>query len=96
MRIEVAEVLSRIDRATAQTTLAESSLAASGSERIELLYKLAGSARRYGNLLNGPLTEQLVQLSATGDDQEATAAATVIGALGVSESDLVRLILAGQ
>ncbi|MCA9271860.1 MAG: hypothetical protein KDA31_02325 [Phycisphaerales bacterium] len=96
VRIEVAEVLSRIDRATAQTTLAESSLAASGSERIELLYKLAGSARRYGNLLNGPLTEQLVQLSATGDDQEATAAATVIGALGVSESDLVRLILAGQ
>ena len=96
VRVEVAEVLSRIGRANAQTTLAEASLAASGSERIELLYKLAGSARRYGNLLNAPLTEQLVQLSATGDDQEATAAATVIGALGVSESDLVRLILAGQ
>ncbi|MFI4870723.1 MAG: hypothetical protein ACIARQ_02835 [Phycisphaerales bacterium JB061] len=96
VRVEVAEVLSRIGRSNAQTTLAEASLAASGSERIELLYKLAGSARRYGNMLNGPLTEQLVQLSATGDDQEATAAATVIGALGVSESDLVRLILAGQ
>lgn len=96
VRVEVAEVLSRIGRTNAQTTLAEASLAASGSERIELLYKLAGSARRYGNMLSNPLTEQLVQLSATGDDQEATAAATVIGALGVSESDLVRLILAGQ
>jgi len=96
VRVEVAEVLSRIGRTSAQTTLAEASLAASGSERIELLYKLAGSARRYGNMLSNPLTEQLVQLSATGDDQEATAAATVIGALGVSESDLVRLILAGQ
>lgn len=96
VRVEVAEVLSRIGRSNAQTTLAEASLAASGSERIELLYKLAGSARRYGNMLSNPLTEQLVQLSATGDDQEATAAATVIGALGVSESDLVRLILAGQ
>lgn len=96
IRTEVAEVLSRIGRDTAQSTLAESALAASGSERIELLYKLAGSARRYGNMISGPLTDQIVQLSATGDDQEATAAATVIGALGVPQSDLVRLILAGQ
>lgn len=96
VRIEVAEVLSRISRPNAQSTLAEAALAASGSERIELLYKLAGSARRFGNQINGPLTEQLVQLSATGDDQEATAAATVIGALGLPQSDLVRLILAGQ
>ncbi len=96
VRIEVAEVLSRITRPTAQSTLAEASLAASGSERIELLYKLAGSARRYGNQISAPLTQQIVELSATGDDQEATAAATVIGALGVSQNDLVRLILAGQ
>lgn len=96
VRIEVAEVLSRISRENAQATLAEAALAASGSERIELLYKLAGSARRYGNMISGPLTEQLVQLSATGDDQEATAAATVIGALGLPQNDLVRLILAGQ
>lgn len=96
IRIEVAEVLSRIGRGNAQTTLAEAALAAGGSERIELLYKLAGSARRYGNLLSEPLTDQIVELSATGDDQEATAAATVIGALGVPQNDLVRLILAGQ
>ena len=42
------------------------------------------------------MVEQLVELSATGEDDEATAAATVIGALGLPQSDLVRLILAGQ
>jgi len=42
------------------------------------------------------LVEQLVELSATGDDDEATAAAAVIGALGLPQSEMVRLILAGQ
>jgi len=96
VRLEVAEVLSRIGRPSAQAMLAEASLAASGTERIDLLGKLAGSARRFGNQINGVLVEQLVELSATGDDDEATAAAAVIGALGLPQSEMVRLILAGQ
>jgi hypothetical protein len=96
VRLEVAEVLSRISRASAQSMLAEASLAASGTERIDLLDKLAGSARRFGNQLDTVLVGQLVELSATGDDDEATAAATVIGALGLPQSEMVRLILAGQ
>ncbi len=96
VRLEVAEVLSRISRSSAQSILAESALAASGTERIDLLGKLAGSARRFGNQLDTVHVEQLVELSATGDDDEATAAATVIGALGLPQSEMVRLILAGQ
>ncbi|RNC81134.1 MAG: HEAT repeat domain-containing protein [Phycisphaera sp.] len=96
VRLQVAEVLSRIGRSSAQATIAEAALAASGTERVDLLGKLAGSAKRYGNQLDAPMIEQLVELSATGEDDEATAAATVIGALGLPQSDLVRLILAGQ
>lgn len=96
VRLQVAEVLSRIGRSTAQSTIAEAALAANGTERVDLLGKLAGSAKRFGNQLDASMVEQLVELSATGEDAEATAAATVIGALGLPQSDLVRLILAGQ
>ncbi|HED53763.1 MAG TPA: hypothetical protein ENJ00_06140 [Phycisphaerales bacterium] len=96
IRQEVAEVLSRIDRSSAQSVLAEVAMQSSGSERIAMLDKLAGSARRYGNHLDGVLVDRLIELSSTGDDAEATAAATVLGALGLPQSDLVRLILAGE
>lgn len=96
VRLQVAEVLSRIERPSAQNTLAEAALAASGDERVALLGSLAGSAKRFGNQLNRGLVQQIIDLTETGEDEVATAAATVVGALGVSQDEMVRLIMAGQ
>lgn len=95
IRTEIAEVLSRINRADAQRALGLAAFETGGSERIALLDALAGSARRFGNLLDQPLVDRVIELAETGSDDEATSAAAVIGALGLSQRDLVRLILAG-
>lgn len=94
IRLEIAEVLSMIDRSEAQGTLAQAVFDAAGTERVSLLRTLAASARRHGNLLEQPAIDRLIELAETGADDEATAAAAVIGALGVPQRDLVRLILA--
>lgn len=95
IRLRVAEVLAMIDRADAQRTLAAAAFDASGSERIALLDTLAISARNFGQLMSDELVTQLVEIAETGADDEATSAAAVVGALGVSREDVVRLILAG-
>ncbi|MEM8757248.1 MAG: hypothetical protein AAGF47_05650 [Planctomycetota bacterium] len=94
VRLRIAEVLSMIDRPDAQSALAQTALESLGTDRVALLGWLAASARRNGNLLGTPAIEGLIELADTGADDEATAAAAVIGALGISQRDLVRLILA--
>ncbi|MEO1584549.1 MAG: hypothetical protein AAFR96_08250 [Planctomycetota bacterium] len=95
IRLRVAEVLAMIDRPDAQRELAQASLDAIGSERVALLDLLALSARQHGELMGSQYVAELVNIAETGADDEATAAAAVIGALGVSREDVVRLILAG-
>lgn len=95
IRLRVAEVLSMIDRPDAQRTLAQAAFDAAGDERVALLDSLAVSARNYGQLMSDEYVAQLVEIAETGADDEATAAAAVIGALGASREDVVRLILAG-
>ena len=84
-----------IDRVDAQRTLAAAAFDAAGSERIALLDALAVSARNHGQLMSDELLTQLVEIAETGADDEATSAAAVVGALGASREDVVRLILAG-
>ncbi|MEL6798016.1 MAG: hypothetical protein AAFO89_14495, partial [Planctomycetota bacterium] len=95
IRLRVAEVLAMIDRADAQRTIAAAAFDAAGSERIALLDALAVSARNHGQLMSDELLTQLVEIAETGADDEATSAAAVVGALGASREDVVRLILAG-
>ncbi|MEL6497558.1 MAG: HEAT repeat domain-containing protein [Planctomycetota bacterium] len=95
IRLRVAEVLAMIDRTDAQRTLAAAAFDAAGSERIALLDSLAVSARNHGQLMSDELLAQLVEIAETGADDEATSAAAVVGALGASREDVVRLILAG-
>lgn len=95
IRLRVAEVLAMIDRSEAQRTLAQAAFDAAGDERIALLDSLAVSARHHGELMGPELLAQLVEIAETGADDEATSAAAVIGALGASREDVVRLILAG-
>lgn len=95
-RMRVAEILSRIAEPRAQRALADAALAAGAQERIDLLGLVAGSAKRYGNQLEARQVGRVVQLAGDADDAQATAAAALMGALQVSNTQIVPLILKGQ
>ena len=95
MRLDVAEVLSRINQKRAQVALMDAALAASGGERIALLEKVTGSAKRFGNMLDERHITQLVAMasSAEGGNDQATAAAALMGSLNLPNQNLVPMIL---
>jgi HEAT repeat protein len=92
-RLDVAEVLSRIDQKRAQVALMDAAMNANGDERVSLLGKVADSAKRYGNLLEQRQVERALELAANAPDKEATAAAALVGSLNLSNTNLVPLIL---
>lgn len=96
VRMDVAEVLSRIGQERTQTALMDAALTAGGNERIALLGKVADSARRFGNFLPSRQVSELVKIASSGPDAEATAAAALMGALNLPNSQLIPLILGDQ
>lgn len=94
VRMDVADVVSRIDLQAAQRALADTALKATGEERVGMLGKLGFSARRYGNRLDGRQVNRLRELAMSQDAAEATAAASVLGSLNLSNSQLLPLIAA--
>jgi hypothetical protein len=92
-KIRIAEILSRVGQDRAQRALAEEVLNGSGSDRVLLMSLLADSGKRFGNMLEERQVKRLVELASAPDDAEATAAAALIGALGVSNSEVISLIL---
>ena len=93
MKLDIAEVLARVEQKRAQVALMDSAVAASGDERIALLGKVADSAKRYGNLLEPRQVERALDLAANAPGHEATAAAALVGSLNLSNTNLVPLIL---
>jgi hypothetical protein len=92
-KIRIGEILSRVGQDRAQRALAEEVLAGSGSERVMLMALLADSGKRFGNMLEERQVKRLVELANAPDDAEATAAAALIGALGVPNREVITLIL---
>ncbi|MFM9996737.1 MAG: HEAT repeat domain-containing protein [Phycisphaerales bacterium] len=92
-KLAIADVLSRINQKRAQVAVMDSALNASGSERIALLGLTADSAKRHGNLLEPRQVDRAVELAATGSDDEATAAAALVGSLNLPNTSIVPLIL---
>lgn len=92
-RLDVAEVLARVNQARAQEAVMDAALNAGGPERVAFLSKVADSAKRYGNLLSAAQVTRAVELAQSKDRAEATAAAAVLGALNLPNSDLSTLIL---
>lgn len=93
LRAKVAEVLSRLNAPGAQVAIVDAALGASGTDRVALLEKAAGSAKRFGNMLEARQVSRLVALaSGDGPDAEATAAAALIGALKLNNADLLPVI----
>ncbi|MEL6394499.1 MAG: hypothetical protein AAFQ71_00730 [Planctomycetota bacterium] len=97
-RLDVAEVLAHIGQDRTQVALAEAALDAGGREQVDLLAKVADAARRFGNLIEDRQVRRLTELAQRGDGDNATAAAAVLGSLGLRGFDLVPLLIgdAGQ
>lgn len=90
---QIAEVLSHIGTPRVQTALMDRALGASGADRVMLLNKTASSARRFGNMLEDRHVRRLVEIAVDGADEEATAAAALMGALNLPNRELIPLIL---
>lgn len=95
LRLEIAQVVARIDSAQAQRALMALALAATDDERVGLLNAAAASARRFGNLLDpGQITALRVSIHQGGQAAaETVAAGELYGALNLPADETVQLIL---
>ncbi|MCH7961003.1 MAG: HEAT repeat domain-containing protein [Planctomycetes bacterium] len=92
-RLQVATVLSHIGQRPAQVALMDAALGASGPERIAFMQRVSASAKRYGNMLQPGQVVRLIGLVTNAADEEATAAAALMGSLSLDNERLVPLIL---
>ncbi len=93
VRFKVAEVLSWINQQRVQVAMMESALDAGGIERVQLLGHVENSAKRFGNLLESRQVERLIGVAISTSGLEATAAASLMGALKLPEDRMVPLII---
>ncbi|MGD9691813.1 MAG: hypothetical protein AB7R63_07305 [Phycisphaerales bacterium] len=93
VRLEVADVLARIADPSAQQSVMDAALSASGDDRLLLLERVGQSARRFGNMLDERQVRRLVELTRSTDDAEATGAAALMGSLDLPGGQLAPLIL---
>ncbi|MFN0011197.1 MAG: hypothetical protein ACKVS8_06075 [Phycisphaerales bacterium] len=92
LKMRIAEVLSHVSDKRVQVALMDATLAAEGDDQLVLLGDMRRSARRSGNLLDDRQIRALLERAGKGDDALATAVAGLIGALGLSNENLVPLI----
>jgi hypothetical protein len=95
-RGRIADVLALVPDKTAQTAIIDSALAASGDDRVRLLLSATESAKRGGNMLDEAQVARIVDLARSGEGPEATAAASLLGALNLAKGEVVPLILDGR
>jgi len=93
LRLQIADVLSRIGQQRSQVALMDAGLNASGSEQIDLLALVADSAKRFGNMLTDRQIRRLVDLALSGDQAQGTAAAALMGALNLPNERLLPLVI---
>lgn len=97
VRLRVAEVLSYIGSERVQIALMDMAMNSnlSEGERIEMMGRVAASAKRFGSRLEDRQVTRLVSLarSASASEAEATAASALLGALNIQSQSVVPLIL---
>ncbi|MCA9287504.1 MAG: HEAT repeat domain-containing protein [Phycisphaerales bacterium] len=97
IRLRVAEILSYVNNERVQIALADMAMNAnlSEGERVEILGRVAASAKRFGNRLESRQVTRLVALarSTQASEQEASAASALLGALDAQSQGVVPLIL---
>ncbi|HZW10856.1 MAG TPA: hypothetical protein VFF69_13220 [Phycisphaerales bacterium] len=92
-RMAIAEVLAFIPDPRAQQALADVALASAGGEQAALLAKVADSAKRFGNQLDERQVAGVVAVATSDAPEESLAAAALLGALGVPNSDFLPQLL---
>ncbi|MFZ4574893.1 MAG: HEAT repeat domain-containing protein [Phycisphaerales bacterium] len=91
-KARMVEILCRIDEERAQRAAMDAAMSAEAEEQVTLLDMVAGSAKRFGNKLEARQVTRLVKLAKEGGDAQATAAASLMGALQLPNTDLLPLI----
>lgn len=92
-KMRVAEVLARVNQDRSQRAIMDAAIAATGDDRVRLLDLAAGSAKRFGNMLESRHIPRLLEMAKAASEAEATAAAALMGALNLPNSDLMPLVL---
>ncbi|MFG0274022.1 MAG: hypothetical protein ACF8QF_03085 [Phycisphaerales bacterium] len=95
LRYGVADVLSNLNSQSVQQALMTAAMDEEGDTRVDMLDLVAHSAKRFGNMLDRRQIASLGRLASEGGDDEATAAAALLGALNLDDRDLATLILEG-
>lgn len=94
IQFNIAEVLSHIDQREVQTALVQTALANSGIARVKLLEHASASAKMHGNLLSPEHRRDVIEtVLASRQGAEATAAATLMGSLGLSADEILPLVV---
>lgn len=94
--LDVAQILSYVDRPAAQSAIMDRAMDTSGVERLELLTMVGDSGKRFGNHLNGRQIRALIGFAGDSDDELATTAVASMGALEIENSALLGLIVPGS
>ncbi len=92
LRMHIADILAMIDSERSQHELFDAALAASGTEQVDLLSRVADSVKRHGNRAQDRHVDALLDLVANSSGRTAEAAAVVHGALNLPASAAVGLI----
>lgn len=96
VRLVVADVLSRIGEPRAQRGLMDAAFSAEPGQNIALMDLVASSAKRFGPMLDDRQVSRLLELASAGDDDEAIAAASLVGSLNLPGQRVVPLLLGGR
>ncbi len=91
--LDVAQILSYVDRPAAQVAIMDRAMDTNGDERLELLTLVGDSGKRFGNHLSSRQIRALIGFAGDADDGLATVAAASMGALEIENTDLLGLIL---
>ncbi len=91
--LDVAEIISYMPQPRAQQAIMNKALESSAEIQLELLTMVADSGKRFGNQINNRQIRRLIELAQDPDDELATVAVATMGALEVTNSTLMPLIL---
>ncbi|MBL4698696.1 MAG: hypothetical protein JKX70_07670, partial [Phycisphaerales bacterium] len=94
--LDIAEIISYMPQEKAQQAIMNQALSASGDIRLELLVIVSESGKRFGNQLDNRQIRRLIELAQDENDDLATTAVATMGALEVSNTSIVPLILSEE
>lgn len=91
--LDIAEIVSYMPSQKSQQAIMNKALESSGEIQKEMLIIVGNSGKRFGNQLDNRQVRRLIELAQDSDEELATVAVATMGALEVTYTSLVPLIL---